>query len=153
VKLAFTLTGVVFMFSWGSAQASFVDDGTELSKAIPAIRSAIGNRPRILRIEVEPNVVIVEAQDPNNLTHVNRWRCVNHIGILPIQWVFGPEPVDLQLLDPDLEANLFDLDVVAFSAVGLSMISTAGHWTPRRVGDVLRISRFLDPSGANRLVP
>jgi hypothetical protein len=50
--------------------------------------------------------------------------------------VFGPEPVELQLLDPDLEANLFDLDAVAFSAVGLSMISTAGHWTPRRVGDV-----------------
>ncbi len=116
MKFAFTLTGVVFMFGWGSAQASFVDDGTELSKAIPAIRSAIGNRPRILRIEVEPNVVIVEAQDQNNLTHVNRWRCVNHIGIIPIQWVFGPEPVDLQLLDPDLEANLFDLDAVAFSA-------------------------------------
>src|SRR5260370_23273705 len=116
MKLAFTLTGVVFMFGWGSAQASFVDDGTELSKAIPAIRSAIGNRPRILRIEVEPNVVIVEAQDQNNLTHVNRLRCVNHIGIIPIQWVFGPEPVDLQLLDPDLEANLFDLDAVAFSA-------------------------------------
>ncbi len=116
MKLALTLTGVVFMMSWGSAQASFVDDGTELSKAIPAIRSAIGNHPRILRIEVEPNDVIVEAQDPKNPTHVNRWRCVNHIGIIPIQWVFGPEPVDLQLLDPDLEANLFDLDAVAFSA-------------------------------------
>ena len=37
--------------------------------------------------------------------------------------------------------------------VGLSMTSTAGHWTPRRVGDVLRISRFLDLSGANRLMP
>ena len=116
MRLAFTLTGVVFMISWGSAQASLVDDGAELSKAIPAIRSAIGNRPRILRIEVEPDVVIVEAQDPNKLTHVNRWRCVNHIGIIPIQWVFGPEPVELQLLDPDLEANLFDLDAVAFSA-------------------------------------
>ena len=28
------------------------------------------------------------------------------------------------------------------------MISTAGHWTPRRVGDVIRINCFLDLSGA-----
>jgi hypothetical protein len=117
MKFAFTLASVVFIISWGgSAQASFVDDGTELSQAIPALRSAIGNHPRILRIEVEPNDVIVEAQDPNNLNHVNRWRYVSHIGILPIRWVFGPEPVDLQLLNPDLEANLFDLDTVTFSA-------------------------------------
>ena len=116
MKLAVILTGLVFIFSWGSAEASFVDDGDELSQAIPALRSAIGNHPRILKIEVEPAVVIVEAQDPNNLTHVNRWRCVNHIGIVPIRWVFGPEPVDLQLLEPNLEANLFDLDAVVFSA-------------------------------------
>jgi hypothetical protein len=107
MKLAFTLAGVVFMISWGgSAQANFVDDGTELSQAIPSLQSAIGNHPRILRIEIQPNLVIVEAQDPNNLKHVNRWRCVNHIGILPIRWVFGPEPVELQLLDRDLEAKV-----------------------------------------------
>jgi hypothetical protein len=34
-----------------------------------------------------------------------------------MQWVIGPEAVDLQLLDPDLEANLFDLDAVVFSAM------------------------------------
>jgi hypothetical protein len=116
MKFAFTLASVVFIISWGeNSQAGFVDNGTELSQAIPALRSAIGNHPRILRIEVQPNDVIVEAQDPNNLKHVNRWRYVNHIGILPIRWVFGPEPVDLQLLNPDLEANLFDLDTVAFA--------------------------------------
>jgi hypothetical protein len=117
MKLAFTLTSVVFMISWvGSAQGGFVDNGAELSQAIPALRSAIGNHSRILRIEVQPNDVIVEAQDPNNLNHVNRWRYVSHMGILPIRWVFGPEPVDLQLLNPDLAANLFDLDAVTFSA-------------------------------------
>src|SRR5260370_42093203 len=112
MKLAFALTGAVFMISWGSAQASFVDDGNELSKAIPATRSAIGNRPRILRIEVEPNVVIDEAQDQNNLTHVNRRRCGNHIAIIPRQWAFGPKPADLQLIDTDPEPNLSDLDAL-----------------------------------------
>jgi hypothetical protein len=117
MKFAFTLASVIFLISWGGiAQGGFIDNGTELTQAITALRSSIGNHPRILKIEVQPDDVVVEAQDPNNLKHVNRWRYVNHIGILPIQWVFGPEPVDLQLINPDLEANLFDLDTVAFSA-------------------------------------
>ena len=107
----------MFTVAFRSADASFPDNDTELSQAIPALRSAIGNRPRVLKIEVDPNVVTIEAQDPNNLKHVNRWRCVDRVlGFIPIRWVTGPEPVDLQLLDPDLEANLFDLDAVAFSA-------------------------------------
>ena len=116
MKFAFSLASLVFMISWARiAQGGFVDNGTELSQAITALRSAIGNHPRILKIEVQPDDVIIEAQDPNNLQHVNRWRYVDHIGILPIRSTFGPEPVDLQLINPDLEANLFDLDTVAFS--------------------------------------
>jgi len=107
----------MFMVAFRSADASFLDNDTELSQAIPALRSAIDNHPRVLKIEVDPNVVAIEAQDPNNLKHVNRWRCVDRVlGFIPMRWVAGPEPVDLQLLDPDLEANLFDLDAVAFSA-------------------------------------
>lgn len=117
MKLAFALASVVFAISWGgNAQANFVDDGSELNQAIPALQAAIGNHPRILKIEVQPDDVVVEAQDPKNLLHINQWRFVDHIGILPIKWVFGPDPVDLQLINPDLEANLFDLDTVAFSA-------------------------------------
>lgn len=117
MRVLSTFVGVVFMVAFRSPDASFLDNDTELSQAIPALRSAIGNHPRVLKIEVDPNVVTIEAQDPNNLKHVNRWLCVDRVlGFIPIRWVTGPEPVDLQLLDPDLEANLFDLDAVAFSA-------------------------------------
>jgi hypothetical protein len=117
MKVLSVLVGVTFMVACGSAVASFVDNETELGQAIPALRFAIGNHPRVLKIEVDPNVVTIEAQDPHNLKHVNRWRCVNRVlGFIPVRWVTGPEAVDLQLLDPDLEANLFDLDAVAFSA-------------------------------------
>src|SRR6516164_6762529 len=118
MKVFSALVGVTFMVACGSAEASFVDDETELGQAIPELRSAIGNHPRLLKIEVDPNVVTIEAQDPHSLNHVNRWRCVNRVlGFIPMQWVIGPEAVDLQLLDPDLEANLFDLDAVVFSAM------------------------------------
>ncbi len=117
MKVLSTFVGLTFIVACGSAQASFVDDENELIQAIPALRSAIGNHPRVLKIEVPPNVVTIEAQDPSNLNHVNRWRCVNRVlGFIPMRWVTGPEAVDLQLLDPNLEANLFDLDAVAFSA-------------------------------------
>jgi hypothetical protein len=117
MKVLSTLVGVTLMVACVSAEASFVDDGTELGRAIPELRSAIGNHPRVLKIEVDPNVVTIEAQDPRNPKHVNRWRCVDRVlGFIPMRWVTGPEPVDLQLLDPDLEANLFDLDAIVFSA-------------------------------------
>jgi hypothetical protein len=117
MRVLSTFVGVMFMAAFRSADASFLDNDTELSQAIPALRSAIGIHPRVLKIEVDPNVVTIEAQDPNNLKHVNRWLCVDRIlGFIPIRWVTGPEPVDLQLLDPDLEANLFDFDAVAFAA-------------------------------------
>jgi hypothetical protein len=107
----------MFMVGCGSAEASFFDNETELGLAISELRSAIGNDPRILKIEVDPNVVTIEAQDPRNINHVNRWRCVNRVlRFIPMRWVIGPEAVDLQLLNPDLEANLFDLDAVVFSA-------------------------------------
>jgi hypothetical protein len=117
MKVLSILAGVTLMVACGSAEASFVDNETELGQAIPELRSAIGNHPRVLKIEVDPNVVTIEAQDPRNSNHVNRWRCVDRVlGFIPMRWVTGPEAVDLQLLDPDLEANLFDLDAVDFSA-------------------------------------
>lgn len=73
MKVLSTFVGVAFIVACGSAEASLVDDETELRQAILELRSAIGNHPRVLKIEVDPNVVTIEAQDPSNLKHVNRW--------------------------------------------------------------------------------
>jgi hypothetical protein len=106
---------VLIMVASGSAEASYVDDQSELNLAISQLRSAIGNgqQPRVSKMWIEPGEVTVDAQDSNDLGHVNRWRFVRLLGIIP--WVFGPEHVDDQPLDPDFGAKLFDLDAVAFS--------------------------------------
>jgi hypothetical protein len=117
MKVLSTVVAIAFMVVCGSAEAGLLDDENELGQTIQALRSTIGAHPRILRIEVDPNLVTIEAQDPNNHNHVNRWRCTDRVlGIIPMHWVTGPQPVQLQLVNPDLEANLFDLDAVAFSA-------------------------------------
>ena len=59
---------MAFVVVCGSAQASLLDDENELGQTIQALRSTIGSHPRILRIEVKPNFVTIEAQDPNNHT-------------------------------------------------------------------------------------
>ncbi len=111
-----TTIGMAFMFFSGGAKASFLDDGAELTKAISLLRPVLGTSARILKIEIDAKTVVVEAQDPRNRAHVDRWRCGDGLlGLLPMR-VSGPEPVDLALLDPDLEANLFDLDAIDFSA-------------------------------------
>lgn len=111
MKVLSTVVGIAFMVICGSAEAGLLDDENELGQTIQALRSAIGAQPRILRIEVDPNLVTIEAQDPNNHNHVNRWRCTDRVlGIIPMHWVTGPQPVQLQLVNPDLEANLFDLE-------------------------------------------
>jgi hypothetical protein len=102
----------------GSANASFLDDATALEEAISTLRPVLGTHPRILRIEIDEKSVVVEAQDRRNPRHIDRWRCADRIfRIIPMR-VSGPEPVDPSLLDPDLEANLFDLDAVDFGAAG-----------------------------------
>src|SRR6202167_5589852 len=112
------LVGLTFMVVCGTAEAGLLDDDNALDQTIQALRSSIGAHPRILRVEVTPNFVTIEAQDPNNHNHVNRWQCADRVlGFIPMHWVTGPQPVDLgSLLNPDVEANLFDLDAVAFSA-------------------------------------
>lgn len=98
MKILSTLVGLTLMAACVSAEASFVDDGTELGRAVPELRSAIGNHPRVLKIEVDPNVVTIEAQDPRNPKHVNRWGSVDRVlGFIPMRG-FGEGRVRLDRL-------------------------------------------------------
>ncbi|MFY9988389.1 MAG: hypothetical protein WAK31_26775 [Chthoniobacterales bacterium] len=102
----------LIMVASGRAEASYVDDQSDLNLAVSQLRSAMGKQARVREMWIQPGEVSVEVQDPDNLGHLNRWRFVRIAGILP--WVFGPEHADYQR-DPDLGAKLFDLDAVAFS--------------------------------------
>jgi hypothetical protein len=115
------LITVALLAACGGAQAGFLNDSAEFGYAMAALRSAIGEHPRVLRIEVDTNVVTIEAQDPRNRLHVDRWQygVVNVLGVLPVKRnvLTGPEAVQLQLVNPNLEANLFDLDAADLSAM------------------------------------
>jgi hypothetical protein len=102
----------------GRAEARFLDDDAELGAAVKALRAAIGTHPRVLKIEMDPNGIEIEAQDPNNRNHVDLWRygAVSVLGVISFKRLSGPQPVNLQLINPDLEANLFDLDAVDLAA-------------------------------------
>src|SRR5690349_146994 len=112
------LVGAILVAAGAPAKAGFLDDNAKLSTAITALRGAIGDHPRVLRIEIDADAVAVEAQDPRNRSHVDRWRygAVRLAGVVPVTRLTGPQPVNLQLVNPDLDANLFDLDAVDFSA-------------------------------------
>jgi hypothetical protein len=97
------------------ARTTFLDSEAERNEALATLRGSIGDHPRVLRVEIEPREVAIEAQDPRNPQHVDRWRYVKSV----VKWfafsrAAGPESVELQLIDPDLEANLFDLDSIQF---------------------------------------
>lgn len=98
--------------------ATLFDQNGALAHAITALRARIGPGPlRVLKVEVAPQGVALQVQDRENPRHVDEWR----FGRLDLKvWTYeritGPEPVPPQLLDPDLEANLFDLDGIDFAA-------------------------------------
>jgi hypothetical protein len=138
MKALYALIGAVLLASGGSAQASFLDDNASFSQAIAALRGAIGEHARVLRIEGDGNGIEVQAQDPHNLHHIDRWRygIVNYLGMIPLRHLSGPEPVDPTLINPDLEANLFDFDAIQFSAAPKlveAALAKAGLQDPAKV--------------------
>ena len=112
MKTVATLVALIMVAS-GSAEASYVDDQSELNLAVSQLCSAIGTRARALKMWIKPDEVTVWAEDPNHLQQVNQWRFVRILGILP--WVFGPEHIEPSFIDSDFYAKLFDFDAVAFS--------------------------------------
>lgn len=105
------------LLSSGVARAGFVDDNATFSLAISALRGAIGQHARALRIAGDSNGIEIDAQDPHNPNHINRFRygIVTYMGV-PLRRLSGPDPVNPALINPDIEANLFDLDSINFPA-------------------------------------
>jgi hypothetical protein len=129
MKALYALIGAVLLASGGGARASFLDDNATFSQAISVLRGAVGEHARVLRVEGDPNGIEIQAQDPHNPHHINRWRygIVNYLGLIPLRHLTGPDPVDPTLINPDLEANLFDLDAVQFAAAPKLVAAAIAH--------------------------
>jgi hypothetical protein len=105
--------------------------------------AALRNRrhARVLRIEADPEGVEIEAQDPHNHSHIDRWRygILTYFNLLSINRLSGPEAVDPQLINPDLEANLFNLEAVDLSAA------------PKLMHEAINRARLQDPATVSRM--
>jgi hypothetical protein len=94
---------------------TFFEDKGAIAKSVAEIAAA-GQFSRVLSIQISPQEIQIEAQDPVEKRHVNRWRLLR-MNVSQFNWEArkGPEPVALSLIDPNFEANLFDLAEVDFS--------------------------------------
>lgn len=75
---------------------------------------------RAFSIEITPSSMVLQAQDPSKPSHVDSYTYSvppGMLGRLGLDWVSGPEPVELNLINARLEENLFNLDEVDFSQV------------------------------------
>jgi len=117
MRAFYVLTVTAALVSSDIARAGFIDDDATFSLAISALRGAVGQHARVLRVAAEGNGIEIEVQDPHSLNHINRWRygTVTYMGV-PLRRLTGPEPVNPSLINPDIEANLFDLDSINFGA-------------------------------------
>jgi len=140
IRILYALATTILLAACGDANTNFLTNETDLRAAISQLRSAIGAHPRVLKIEVDADVVAIEAQDPKSPNHVDRWRYVNFaFGPVSMQRLMGPDAVELNLLNPDLEANLFDLDAVDFSA------------TEKLEGAALKRARLQDAASVSHM--
>jgi hypothetical protein len=125
MRTLLALAAAILLAASAPATANFLDNDADFSLALSLLRPAIGERARVLRVEVDVQGVVIEAQDPRNRSHVDRWRYgfVSYLGLLSLRRLSGPEAVHLNLINPDLDANLFDLDfadkIAGFNLRGL----------------------------------
>jgi hypothetical protein len=114
---------------------NFFQEG-KAQAALEQIFEKAGHPTKALSVEVEAYRLTVEIQDPANPKHVDAW--VDTLGTGRMRWLFpekisGPSPVELNLINPDLDANLFELkpaDMAVIHALGATAIKRAGLEDP-----------------------
>jgi len=119
---------------------SLYNDPEGLAEVLALIKTRVGEHPRVLAVAVEPGGISIKAQDPGNRRHIDEWR-TGRVSAAGIYWdrLSGPSPVSLDLLNPDLEANLFDLDEVTFAALPALVRAAVAR---ARLDDPARVTRM-----------
>jgi hypothetical protein len=84
-------------------------EGTAAQDAAAAFKKKLGGPIKALSLEIEKDTATLRAQDPNNRQHVDEYKYVRGL-------VTGPNPVQLNSLERNLDSTLFDLDTVNLAA-------------------------------------
>jgi hypothetical protein len=112
---------MVLLTAWRSGPlVTFFDEEGGIARAVETLR-AKGGVSRVLSIGAGETWVSIEAQESFNNRRVSRWTLKKESIELfgrEFHWeeLNGPEPVKLNLVEPDAEAGLFDLTAVDLAA-------------------------------------
>jgi hypothetical protein len=103
---------------------------------------------RAFSVEITPTSMVLQAQDPSKPTHVDAYTYSLISGMLSQlkkDLVTGPEPVELNLINPRLEENLFNLDEVDLSRVAATVREAVERASMEDPGSIrtIRIQRRL----------
>jgi hypothetical protein len=124
--------------------------------AVAALSAKVGHPMRALRVDMDDDTFAIQAQDPATPSHVDEWTYHHgHVlgGLVHFEYSSGPTPVELSLINPNLEENLFnysDVDFAAWPKLAQAAIERASLEDPGRVARV-RIERqlFLIPTASS----
>ena len=92
-------------------------EGTAVQEAITELSKRIGHPARALNVDITPLSLIVRVQDPAQPSHIDEYG-FEHIyyhefnDYIHSVHIYGPRPVQLTLINENLEENLFDLSEV-----------------------------------------
>jgi hypothetical protein len=143
-RLALALLFSALLGPVPQVSAHLLDSPLEFATAVAKLRGVVGDKARVLQIEARETEIAIEVQDPADRRHVDRYTCdIDKSASSRECRVKGPSPVKLSLIDPDLEANLFDFDAVdftGFAALAKAAIERARLEDPAHVA-VMRIAR------------
>src|SRR5262249_53000222 len=110
-RLALLFACTVFLPAWGGGPPGRLLTGEHgIKRGVDLLREKFGPKARIFSVEIWQDRITVLAQDPLNRRSIVAWRLQKE-SFRRINWesVVGPEEASPSLVNPDLEANLFDL--------------------------------------------
>jgi hypothetical protein len=117
--VAALLLALLFLVGCSPRANQNLFQGTACQEAVKKILEKAKGRSRALNVEIKTDKLIIQLQDPAAPTHIDEFSYRKLPGVLGmfLPEVSGPTAVRLNLINPNLEENLFDLDQVNFAAV------------------------------------
>jgi hypothetical protein len=113
-----------------AATDTFFDEG-KAQAGLERIFEKAGHPAKILSVDIRSNQLIVEVQEPDNPQHIDSWTDwlnTGTFGWFKPESLSGPSPVELNLANRDLAANLFELkpaDLALVARLGAASIKRA----------------------------
>jgi len=124
-------------------------EGTAMPDAAAAFKKKIGGPIKALSLEIETDTATLRAQDPKNPQHVDEYKYARG-------FVTGPNPVQLNLLEQNLDKTLFDLDDLNLAATpALAKVAIertkleGGKVTKMEIERTLNLSAIFDSSASD----